>query len=79
MSFSICAIYCTLSALESKIFIRGPKEINPTFVGLISFWDPATSASPGRSAWASLRPQDAAHAEPNQVRCMHVGWDDLDK
>ena len=26
-----------------------------------------------------LRPQDAAMASPNQVRCMHVGWDDLDK
>ena len=24
------------------------KEINPTFVGLISFWNPATSYSPGR-------------------------------
>ena len=23
----------------------------------------------------SVRPQDAAMAEPNQVQCMHVGWD----
>ena len=30
--------------------LPGPKkEINPTFVGLISFWNPATSYSPGPS------------------------------
>ena len=28
--------------------VRAKKEINPTFVGLISFWNPATSYSPGR-------------------------------
>ena len=31
-----------------------------------------------RARQASV-PQDAAHGEPNQVRCMHIGWDDLDK
>ena len=29
--------------------LPGQKEINPTFVGLISFWNPATSYSPGPS------------------------------
>ena len=28
---------------------QAQKEINPTFVGLISFWNPATSYSPGSS------------------------------
>ena len=32
------------------------KEINPTFVGLISFWNPATSYSPGRFPSRSLPP-----------------------
>ena len=41
----------------------------------IIIWDPATSYSPGRSAMALLRPLGAAMAEPNQVQCMHVGWD----
>ena len=42
---------CTLAENNrmSKSFIRGQKEINPTFVGLISFWNPATSYSPGSS------------------------------
>ena len=31
--------------------------------------------APGRSAMALLRPLGAAMAEPNQVQCMHVGWD----
>ena len=35
---------------------RPKKEINPTFVGLISFWNPATSYSPGRFPSRSLPP-----------------------
>ena len=42
---------CTLVGNHSnnQVLLRGQKEINPTSVGLISFWDPATSYSPGPS------------------------------
>ena len=41
----------------------------------IGMHHPATACSPGCSARTPLRPQDAVRASPNQVRCMHVGWD----
>ena len=44
-------------------------EIGPTNVGSVSFWNPAVSYSPGRSAMASLRPLDSAMASPSQVQC----------
>ena len=49
--------------------LPGQKEINPTFVGLISFWNPATSYSPGRFPSRSLPPLAARDRKPNQVQC----------
>ena len=68
---------CTLAEnhSDSRIFVKGPKRNQPHIRGADFFWNPATSYSPGRSAMALLRPLGAAMAEPNQVQCMHVGWD----
>ena len=47
----------------------GNKKKTPNVCWVFSFWDPAVTYSPGRSARASLRPLDAARAEPSQVQC----------
>ena len=44
--------------------LPGQKEINPTFVGLISFWNPATSYSSGRFPSRSLPPGNSHSRVP---------------
>ena len=59
--------------------VSGSKRKTPHIRGVLSFWNPAVSYSPGRSAMASLRPQDAAMASPSQVQCCTLAGHGLEK
>ena len=61
---------CTLAKDESGKNISVGNEKHPADAGCLA------SSAPGRSARASLRPQDAARAEPSQVQCCP--WSEFD-